>query len=108
LVEGPDVPRAAELPAERARWMGPASGNGGALRPGRRRHSVRCSTWNTPHKTQRRTAQLRATPRTDDKCSAPMRRLASVLDIDGHAYPDGESASAAVVLAGEQRADLHE
>jgi len=37
-----------------------------------------------------------------------MRRLASVLDIDGHAYQDGESASAAVVLAGEQRADLHE
>jgi len=37
-----------------------------------------------------------------------MRRLASVLDIDGHAQLDGKSASAAVVLAGEQRADLPE
>src|SRR5665648_818444 len=34
-----------------------------------------------------RTAQLRAAPRTADKYSALKRRLATVLDIDGHAYP---------------------
>jgi len=39
MAEGLDVPPAAELLADRQ-----VNGNGGVMRPGRQRHSVRCST----------------------------------------------------------------